>query len=135
MNTFYRLGQKPKNNFVRFLVQMRTREFAFEINWPLKGFAILPQTCCYLCIAKIICIKFGVKLHNFLGILPSNLVQWNWYLWILVCRYSCNTSCALRKTFKSFKKHTILDQTYLIKVVFPPTLPLLLTSAGVLLWN
>ena len=24
-----------KNNFVRFLVQMRTRDFAFEINWPL----------------------------------------------------------------------------------------------------
>ena len=24
-----------KNNFVRFLVQMRTRKFAFEINWPL----------------------------------------------------------------------------------------------------
>ena len=25
-----------KNNFVRVLVQMRTRKFAFEINWPLE---------------------------------------------------------------------------------------------------
>ena len=24
-----------KNNFVHFLVQMRTRKFAFKINWPL----------------------------------------------------------------------------------------------------
>ena len=32
---FYRLGQKSKKYFVRFLVQMRTRKFAFEINWPL----------------------------------------------------------------------------------------------------
>ena len=32
---FKRLGQKSKNNFVRFLVQMRTRKFAFEIYWPL----------------------------------------------------------------------------------------------------
>ena len=28
------LGQKSEN-LVRFLVQMRTRKFAFEINWPL----------------------------------------------------------------------------------------------------
>ena len=28
-------GQKSKNDFVRFLVQMRTRKFAFEIYWPL----------------------------------------------------------------------------------------------------
>ena len=32
---FRSLGQKSKNNFVRFLVQMRTRKFAFEIYWPL----------------------------------------------------------------------------------------------------
>ena len=34
---FKTLGQKSKNNFVLFLVQMRTRKFAFEINWPLAG--------------------------------------------------------------------------------------------------
>ena len=28
-------GQKYKNIFVRFLVQVKTVEFAFEINWPL----------------------------------------------------------------------------------------------------
>ena len=32
---FRSLVQKSKNNFVQFLVQMRTRKFAFEINWPL----------------------------------------------------------------------------------------------------
>ena len=32
---FRSLGQKSKNNFVWFLVQMRTRKFAFEIYWPL----------------------------------------------------------------------------------------------------
>ena len=32
---FQRLGQKSKNNFVHFLVQMRTRKFAFEIYLPL----------------------------------------------------------------------------------------------------
>ena len=35
LNSFKRLGQKSKNNTVGFLVQMRTRKFAFEINWPL----------------------------------------------------------------------------------------------------
>ena len=35
MNSFYRLGQESKNNFVWFLVQMRTKKFAFEITWPL----------------------------------------------------------------------------------------------------
>ena len=29
------LGQKYKNFFVRFLVQMKTSKLAFEINWPL----------------------------------------------------------------------------------------------------
>ena len=34
--TYFRsLGQKSKNNFVLFLVQVRTRKFASEIYWPL----------------------------------------------------------------------------------------------------
>ena len=32
---FRELGQKYKNIFVRFLVQMETLNFALEINWPL----------------------------------------------------------------------------------------------------
>ena len=32
------LGQEYKNIFVRFLVQMKTVEFAFEINWTLGIF-------------------------------------------------------------------------------------------------
>ena len=32
---FRELGQKYKNIFVQFLVQMKTLNFAFEINWPL----------------------------------------------------------------------------------------------------
>ena len=35
LSYFRSLWQKSKNNFVRFLVQMRTRKFAFEIYWPL----------------------------------------------------------------------------------------------------
>ena len=35
---FRELGQKYKNIVVRFLVQMRSLEFAFEINWPLSEF-------------------------------------------------------------------------------------------------
>ena len=31
LNHFGSLGQEPKNNFVPFVVQMRTRKFAFEI--------------------------------------------------------------------------------------------------------
>ena len=31
------LGQKYKNIFVGFLVQMKTLKFAFEINWPLES--------------------------------------------------------------------------------------------------
>ena len=31
------LGQKYKNIFVQFWVQMKTSKFAFEINWPLVG--------------------------------------------------------------------------------------------------
>ena len=30
------LGQKSKNNFVRFLVLMRTRKFVSEIQWPFR---------------------------------------------------------------------------------------------------
>ena len=38
---FRELGQKYKNIFIRFLVQMKTLNFAFEINWPLGNmFAI-----------------------------------------------------------------------------------------------
>ena len=37
---FLKLGQKYKNIFVHFLVQMKTSKFAFEINWPLNP----PQT-------------------------------------------------------------------------------------------
>ena len=32
---FLKLGQKYKNIFVGFLVQMKTLKFGFEINWPL----------------------------------------------------------------------------------------------------
>ena len=32
------LGQKYKNIFVRVLVQMKTLNFAFENNWPLKNY-------------------------------------------------------------------------------------------------
>ena len=34
--SFLKLGQKYKNIFVRFLVQMKTLKFAFEIYWPLR---------------------------------------------------------------------------------------------------
>ena len=44
MNHFRSLGQKLKHNFVRFLVQMRTRKFAFEIYWPLELFSIYVQS-------------------------------------------------------------------------------------------
>ena len=37
MTHFRSLDQKSKNNFVSFLVQMRTRKFDFEINWPLPA--------------------------------------------------------------------------------------------------
>ena len=35
LTSFYRLGQKYKNIFVHFLVQMKTLKSPFEINWPL----------------------------------------------------------------------------------------------------
>ena len=35
MTYFRHLGQKSKNNFIHFLVQMRTSKFASEIYWPL----------------------------------------------------------------------------------------------------
>ena len=35
LTSFYRLGQKYKNIFIRFLVQMKTLKFAYEIYWPL----------------------------------------------------------------------------------------------------
>ena len=34
---FRELGQKYKNIFVRFLVQMKTSKFALEINWHLQS--------------------------------------------------------------------------------------------------
>ena len=44
MTHFRSLEQKSKNNFVRFLVQKRTRKFAFEINWPLAAGTLLGQS-------------------------------------------------------------------------------------------
>ena len=35
MIIFRGYGRNKKNIFVRFLVQMKTLEFAFEIDWPL----------------------------------------------------------------------------------------------------
>ena len=43
MTHFRSLGQKSKNNFVRFLVQMRTRQFAFGIYWPLDTIMFVSQ--------------------------------------------------------------------------------------------
>ena len=39
----FTLGQKYKNIFVRFLVQMKTLKFAFEINWPLVIESLLKE--------------------------------------------------------------------------------------------
>ena len=40
--TYFReVGQKYKNIFVRFLVQMKTLKFASEIYWPLKRVSAL----------------------------------------------------------------------------------------------
>ena len=35
--THFRLGQKYKNIFVCFLVQMKSLEFVFQIYWPLPN--------------------------------------------------------------------------------------------------
>ena len=53
---FFRLGQEFKNIFVRFLVQMKTSKFVFDIIWPLDtiqnsndlGQNILPSICIWL---------------------------------------------------------------------------------------
>ena len=37
LTSFLRLGQKYKNIFVWFFVQMKTLKFAFKIYWPLVG--------------------------------------------------------------------------------------------------
>ena len=47
LTSFYRLRQKYKNIFVRFLVQMKTLKFAFEIYWPLV------HHCCSYCLLTI----------------------------------------------------------------------------------
>ena len=41
---FRELGQRYRNFFVSFLVQMKTFKSAFEINWPLGS--ILEPVCC-----------------------------------------------------------------------------------------
>ena len=41
--TFRGLGQKYKNIFVVFLVQMKSLEFALEINWPLVRLVVSPD--------------------------------------------------------------------------------------------
>ena len=41
---FLKLGQKYKNIFVGFLVQMKALKFAFEINWPLVLVALLQKS-------------------------------------------------------------------------------------------
>ena len=41
LTSSYRLGQKYKNIYVRFLVQMKTLKSPFEINWPLVRGAVM----------------------------------------------------------------------------------------------
>ena len=41
---FLKLGQKYKNIFVVFLVQIKTLKFAFKINWPLVLVALLQKS-------------------------------------------------------------------------------------------
>ena len=44
LTQFISLGQKSKNSFIRFLVQMRTRKkFAPEIYWPLVKQHLRPE--------------------------------------------------------------------------------------------
>ena len=38
------LEARAENIFLGFLVQMKSLEFAFEINWPLAGLGIGGQT-------------------------------------------------------------------------------------------
>ena len=42
---FSKLGQKCKNIFFPFLVQMKTLKFSFEINWPLGSLRIFQGSC------------------------------------------------------------------------------------------
>ena len=43
-----------KNNFIGFLVQMRTRKFAFEINWPLRNAAQADSHVLYCKLARYV---------------------------------------------------------------------------------
>ena len=84
---FLKLGQKYKNIFVGFLVQMKTLKFAFEINWPLAP---------YLAGSIIVLRKLFVRLaHRAYG---ARLEQWEWWAatstvaWRRACLYHCHVT-------------------------------------------
>ena len=49
LTSFYRLGQKYRNIFVLFLVQMKTLKFAFEIYWPVTQTGNSKSSCEIFC--------------------------------------------------------------------------------------
>ena len=66
LTSFYRLGQKHKNIFDCFLVQMETLKSPFKINWPLEAWSIftfgmpcsgqnLTNSKSYLVLRSVIC--------------------------------------------------------------------------------
>ena len=66
---FRELGQKYKNIFVWFMVQMKTSKYAFEINWPLDlayiDLMCQPRRCLYFtthkCTITKSLVRWGMK--------------------------------------------------------------------------
>ena len=91
---FRSLGQKSKNNFVQFLVQMRTRKFAFETYWPLERFYIVfvHQNLLWTQFSSQYAIKF----------LPKLLIQL-WFLIIYPQGARTGSLCMLGNLCKVYK--------------------------------
>ena len=99
-------GQNLENNFIQFLVQMRTRKFAFEIHWSLaKGipFGLEHSQAGTLRMMKMLKLSLGSG--------PALDHEWN--LWNLETTYESkatpNPKPKSSVSFWSFYRHVKLD--------------------------
>ena len=71
LTSFQRLGQESKKYFAGILVQMRTRKFAFEINWPLARET--KKNLFHYLVRSFLINQNYWKLHNLFGIICQSL--------------------------------------------------------------
>ena len=81
MTHFRTLGQKSKNNFVPFLVQVKTWKFAFEIYWPLKFLSKIINCFSILFCEDFILVIVSTMENGYVMTIFFKNIPKNWPIW------------------------------------------------------